>query len=86
MDAIDENVRTKVKAFAAQPKAILLVQSKESVLLACSPDAEINAGALLKDALAKTGARGGGSPTFAQGAVTDESVLNQLMETLGLHS
>lgn len=86
VSAIDENHRTKVKAFAAQPKAILLMHSKDGLLLACSPDAGINAGAALKEALAKTGARGGGSPTLAQGSLTDQSILDELKQKLGLSS
>lgn len=82
--AIDENARAKVKAFASQPKAVLLLHSEDSLLLGCSPDAGINAGALLKQALAKAGARGGGSPTLAQGNLPGHEILRDLMQSAGL--
>jgi alanyl-tRNA synthetase len=39
------------------------------VLLAASKDSGINAGQVLKEALAKAGGRGGGSPAMAQGSL-----------------
>ena len=81
--AIDENTRTKAKAFASQSKAICLIHSSDGLLIACSPDAGINAGALLKQALSKFGARGGGSPTLAQGSLPDPAILDDLKAVLG---
>ena len=81
---IDENARTKARAFAAQPKSILLMHSDDGLLLACSPDSGLNAGATLKQALAKAGARGGGSATLAQGNLPDKAILQDLIQTLGL--
>jgi alanyl-tRNA synthetase len=83
---IDENARTKAKAFASKPKAVLLMHSTEGVLLACSPDSGVHAGAVLKQALLKYGARGGGSPTLAQGGLADPAIVADLMEQLQLHS
>jgi len=81
--AIDENARTKAKAFASQPRAVLLMHSAEGLLLACSPDSGFNAGTLLKQALAKYGARGGGSPTLAQGSLPDKTIIENLIHTIG---
>ena len=81
---IDENVRTKAKAYTSQPKAVLLMHSQETLLLACSSDSNLNAGALLKQALAKYGARGGGSPTMAQGTLLDQAILHDLKDAIGL--
>lgn len=82
--AIDENARTKAKAFASQPKAVLLTHSATDLLVACSPDSGMNAGALVKQALMKVGGRGGGSATLAQGSLTDQAVLAELKSALGL--
>jgi alanyl-tRNA synthetase len=81
--AINENTRTKAKAFASQSRAICLIHSSDGLLIACSPDAGINAGALLKQALSKFGARGGGSPTLAQGSLPDPAILDDLKAVLG---
>lgn len=81
---IDENIRAKAKAFASKPKAICLVHSGDGLLIACSSDAGVNAGALLKLALSKFGARGGGSPTLAQGSLPDVAILEDLKAQLGL--
>jgi alanyl-tRNA synthetase len=84
--SIDENARTKARAFASQPKAVLLMHSTDGVLLACSADSGVNAGTVLKQALSKYGARGGGSPTLAQGNLPDAAMVADLMEQLQLCS
>ena len=53
-----------------------------AVLVATSADAELDAGALLKAALAAHGGRGGGSPRLAQGRVADADVLARVVERL----
>jgi alanyl-tRNA synthetase len=53
------------------------------VLIACSPDSGINAGALLKEILAQAGGRGGGSAALAQGGLPSPEVLTQLRSRLG---
>jgi alanyl-tRNA synthetase len=53
------------------------------VIVACSPDSGKNAGAILKEALAGTGGRGGGSSTMAQGSLPDPSVAEKLQRALG---
>jgi alanyl-tRNA synthetase len=82
---IDEATRAKAQAFARLPKALALVTGGEppGILLACSPDSEINAGSLLKEALSRAGGRGGGSSTLAQGGLPDKSVLEFLRTQLG---
>lgn len=82
--SLDENTRTKAKAYAGQPKAIILIQSPDGVLLACSPDSGLNAGALLKKILTRYGAKGGGSPTMAQGSLNHPGIMNDLKQELGL--
>ena len=82
--AIDENARTKAKSFASQPKAVLLMHSSDGLLLACSADSGVNAGAVLKQTLSKYGAKGGGSATLAQGGLADKAILNDLSATLSL--
>jgi alanyl-tRNA synthetase len=76
---LNENTRIKAQAFSSQPKSLILLHSSEGLLLACSPDSGFNAGALLKQALAKYGARGGGSATLAQGSLPDKAVVEDLI-------
>jgi alanyl-tRNA synthetase len=79
---IDESVRTKVRAFVSQPRAVVLVNASDGLLLACSPDCGFNAGAVLKHALSKYGARGGGSATLAQGSLPDKGIIQDLISML----
>jgi alanyl-tRNA synthetase len=83
--SIDEAVRAKAQAFTAQPKAVLLVLAEEppGVLIACSPDAGLNAGAILKQVLAAAGGRGGGAATLAQGSLPNAQVGDALADALG---
>jgi alanyl-tRNA synthetase len=83
--SIDEAVRAKAQAFTAQPKAVLLVLAEEppGVLIACSPDAGLNAGAILKQVLAAAGGRGGGAATLAQGSLPNAQVGGALADALG---
>lgn len=80
---IDENSRTKAKAFVSGSKAVLLMHSATDLLLACSVDSGFNAGSVLQRVLAKVGARGGGSTTLAQGSLSDPSILQDLKAVLG---
>jgi alanyl-tRNA synthetase len=84
--AIGSEERTKAAAFTRRGKAVALVvgASPTAVLVAASKDAGIDAGAVLKSALASVGGRGGGSPTLAQGSVPDASALDGLFVTLGI--
>jgi alanyl-tRNA synthetase len=60
--------------------------SQSGVLVACSADSGLNAGAILRDALAQTGGRGGGTATLAQGNVSDPTLTALLEEALGFSS
>ena len=72
-----EEVRALALAFASRPKAVFIatVASPATILVASSDDSGVDAGALLKPALAAAGGRGGGSPRLAQGTVPSESAL-----------
>lgn len=83
--AIDDGARSKAQAFAAHPKSLVLMTGVEhpGVAIACSPDAGLNAGAILREGLAETGGRGGGTATFAQGNVSDAKLTALLRNKLG---
>jgi alanyl-tRNA synthetase len=84
-ERIDDAARARAQAFARLPGAAVFVTATNppGVLLACSADSGFNAGALLKEALSKSGGRGGGSATLAQGAFPDRDGLEFLKEKLG---
>jgi alanyl-tRNA synthetase len=84
---IDDAVRAKALAFAAGAKSVALVIGAQpaGVLIACSPDAGIDAGAILKQALAEFGGRGGGSATLAQGNMPNELCVRALAQKLEMH-
>ncbi len=71
VDSLSEDVRAEAQSFTAGEKSVFLALAVNppSVLLAASKDSGINAGQVLKEALAKAGGRGGGSPTMAQGSL-----------------
>jgi alanyl-tRNA synthetase len=64
---LTDDVRTQAQAFTSLPKAVFLAVCTDppSVLLAASKDSGVNAGAIIKQSVA----RGGGSPQMAQGSV-----------------
>ena len=82
---IDVGIRATASAFATRPRAAILIVGKEppAMLLACSPDSGIHAGAKLKDTLGKLGGRGGGSATFAQGSLPHFEAAETLIGELG---
>ena len=69
--SISEELRAEAQSFTAGGKAVFLALAEDppSVLLAASKDSGVNAGEVLKAALAHTGGRGGGSQTVAQGSL-----------------
>jgi alanyl-tRNA synthetase len=71
VDSLSDDVRAEAQSFTAGQKSVFLALAANppSVLLAASKDSGINAGQVLKEALAKAGGRGGGSPTMAQGSL-----------------
>jgi len=79
-----EQLRALAQSFTAQPKAVFLavLDDPPSVLLAASPDSGIDAGKLLKAALAEAGGRGGGNARIAQGSVTHRDLLDRVLEKL----
>ncbi len=82
--AITDELRREAQSFTASAKAIFLATFEEppAVLLAVSEDAGLNAGQLLKTALAEVGGRGGGSARIAQGSLPREALagLRQRLE------
>jgi alanyl-tRNA synthetase len=82
-----EELRSLAQSFTAQPKAIFAaaLATPPSVLLAVSADAGIDAGKLLKAALAEAGGRGGGTARVAQGSVTDAAALDVVLQKLQGH-
>ena len=77
---ITDDTRALANGFTAQPKSMLLqlCEDPPSFLLAASKDSGLNAGALVKEALAETGGRGGGSPVSAQGSAPTREALAQV--------
>jgi alanyl-tRNA synthetase len=72
-----DDVRALALSFATRPNAVFIatVASPPTVLVASSDDSGVDAGGLLKPALAAAGGRGGGSARLAQGSVPSESAL-----------
>src|ERR1019366_7639866 len=68
-----EDLRAVAQNFTAQTKSVYVATLKDppSVLLAASADSGVDAGKLLKAALAEAGGRGGGNARIAQGSVPD---------------
>ncbi len=64
---IDENTRAEAVAFAGGPRSLYLAISADSLVLAVSPDAGVDAAAAIKPLVM----RGGGGRTLAQGSVAD---------------
>jgi alanyl-tRNA synthetase len=79
-----EDLRAIAQSFTTQPKAIFVATLNDppSVLLAVSPDAALDAGKLLKAALAEAGGRGGGTARIAQGSVADAASLDGVVRKL----
>jgi alanyl-tRNA synthetase len=84
VEGIDEAVRGKALAYAGGGRSVVLVLSTKEALIACSSDAGIDAGAVLKQTLAEFGGKGGGSPTLAQGGVPDAECALALARGLGM--
>ena len=82
--ALDDEARGLAQSFSGQARAAFLAVSKNpaSVMLAASADSGINAGAILKSALAAAGGRGGGSATMAQGSVPTDDALGVVVAAL----
>ena len=79
-----EEIRPFAQAFAALPKTVFVaaVLSPPTVLVAAADDAGVDAGKLLKPALAAAGGRGGGSPRLAQGTVPNADALEDAVNAI----
>jgi alanyl-tRNA synthetase len=76
-----EHLRALAQSFTAQAKAVFIatVDEPPAVLLAVSADIGIDAGKVLKDALAPAGGRGGGNSRLAQGSLPGREALAQVL-------
>ena len=79
-----EELRALAQNFTAQPRAVFVAALADppSVLLAASEDAGIDAGKLLKAALAESGGRGGGNARIAQGSVPSPALLDRVVQVV----
>jgi alanyl-tRNA synthetase len=79
-----EELRAIAQNFTAQPKALFLatLASPPSILLAASEDAGVDAGKVLKAALAEASGRGGGNARIAQGCVANSGLLDSVVSRL----
>jgi len=79
-----QDLRGLAQSYIAHPRSVFLASAAEpvSVLFATSVDTGLDAGALLKGALASAGGRGGGSARLAQGTLRDVAALGGLIATL----
>jgi len=84
VESLSDDLRTQAQSFTAGAKAVFLVAASNppSILLAASKDAGVNAGEMLKAALAKAGGRGGGSPTMAQGSLPSAGAIDEVLRDL----
>jgi len=76
-----ENLRAVAQSFTAQPNAVFVaaLDDPPAVLLAVSAGCGVDAGTLLKAALAQAGGRGGGNPRLAQGSLPSRDALEQVL-------
>jgi alanyl-tRNA synthetase len=79
-----EDFRALAQSFTTQSKAVFtaVLDEPPAILLAVSADMGVDAGKLLKLALAQTGGRGGGNPRTAQGSLPNREALEQTIEQI----
>jgi alanyl-tRNA synthetase len=84
VDALSEESRIEAQSFTSSGPAIFLAVALNppSVLLAASRDSGVQAGDLLKRALADASGRGGGNAVLAQGSLPSKEALEQLVQSL----
>ena len=82
--AIDDAMRTRAQAFAAEGKAAFLAVSANppAILLAASADSGIHAGDRVKAAVTAAGGRGGGNQGLAQGSLPAAADLEAIVSNL----
>jgi alanyl-tRNA synthetase len=83
--AISEEGRAAAQAFVEQGKGIALIlgTDQNTVLIAAGVQAGLNAGAVLKQAIAQAGGKGGGSAAMAQGSFNGSEGVAVLKGLLG---
>ena len=83
-----EELRGMAQAVTAQPKTCFagILTEPATLLLATSADSGLDASALLKEALAKLGGRGGGSARMAQAGISAPAELPAVLRGLGFPS
>jgi alanyl-tRNA synthetase len=81
-----EDLRGLAQAVTAHQKVLFtgLVPEPATLLIATSADSGLDAGALLRDAMAKLGGRGGGTARLAQGGVPSLESVPAVLQGLGL--
>lgn len=74
---ITDDLRAEAQSFTSGEKAVFLALAEDppAVLLAASKDSGVNAGEVVKTAVAELGGRGGGSATMAQGSLPSKESL-----------
>lgn len=79
-----QDVRGVALSYIEQTKAVFIALSEHppSLLLAASEDSGVDAGSVLKAALAVTNGRGGGSARLAQGSVEGRADLLQVLDSI----
>lgn len=82
--AIDDAMRTRAQAFAAEGKAVFLAVSANppAILLAASADSGIHAGDRVKAVVTAAGGRGGGNQGLAQGSLPTAADLEAIVSNL----
>ncbi len=82
--AIDDTMRMRAQAFAAEGKAVFLAVSPNpaAILLAASADSGIHAGDRVKAAVTAAGGRGGGNQGLAQGSLPAAADLDAITTSL----
>lgn len=84
VSAAPEELRALATAITSLPKAAFIgsCESPNTIVFAASEDSGLNAGALLKPALAAHGGRGGGNQKVAQGTAPDATALRAIVAIL----
>jgi alanyl-tRNA synthetase len=79
-----EELRDLASAVAALPRAALIASCEHppTVIVAAAAGSGVDAGRLLREALAAAGGRGGGSATLAQGSAPSPSAASAVVDSL----
>jgi alanyl-tRNA synthetase len=82
--ALDDALRAEAQAFAARGGAVFVVaiESPPALLLACSADSGMAAGATLQPLVAALGGRGGGNAAMAQGSLPSVEAVREAVRKL----